>query len=98
MSPGLHVRFEAEQDLEAAAAWYAEQRLGLGQDFLDEILRSFQSIAEQPKRYPIVHRKTRRALVQRFPFGVFYRIEPDCIVVVAVMHGSRDPHHWKRRT
>lgn len=98
MSLRLHVRSEAEQDLEDAAAWYAEQRPGLGQEFLDETLRSFQQIAEQPRLYPIVHRDTRRALIHRFPFGVFYRIEPDFIVVVAVMHGSRDPQRWKRRT
>jgi plasmid stabilization system protein ParE len=98
MSLRLHVRPEAEQDLEDAAAWYAEQRPGLGQEFLDEALRSFRRIAEQPKLYPIVHRDTRRALIRRFPFGVFYRIEPDFITVVAVMHGSRDPQRWKQRT
>jgi plasmid stabilization system protein ParE len=98
MSLRLRIRPEAEQDLEDAAAWYAEQRPGLGQELLDEALWSFQQIAEQPRFYPIVHRDTRRALLRRFPFGVFYRIEPDFIVVVAVMHGSRDPQRWKQRT
>ena len=94
----LRVRPEAGQELEDAAAWYAEQQPGLGQEFLDEVLRSFRQIAEQPTFYPTVHRNTRRALIRRFPFGVFYRIEPDFIVVAAAMHGSRDPQRWKQRT
>lgn len=34
--------------------------------------------------YANMHRRTRRALTERFPFGVYYRIESDCVVVVAV--------------
>ena len=98
MSSRLCVRPEAERDLEDAATWYAEERPGLGQEFLDEAVRAFEQIAEEPRLYPFVHRTTRRALIRRFPFAVFYRVEPEFIVVVAVMHGSRDPQHWKQRT
>ncbi|BBI52527.1 hypothetical protein HORIV_49480 [Vreelandella olivaria] len=98
MSHRVYIRPEAEQDLEDAAAWYTQQRPGLGQAFLDEVVKSFEQIAEEPRLYPIVHRDTRRALISRFPFGVFYRIEVDFIVIVAVMHGSRDPQRWKQRT
>lgn len=97
MSLPVRVRPEAARDLEDAAAWYEEQRGGLGQEFLDEVRRSLQRVAEQPELYPTMHRKTRRALTHRFPFGVFYRVEASSIVVVAVMHGSRDPQRWKQR-
>jgi plasmid stabilization system protein ParE len=46
----------------------------------------------------MLHRETRRAVVRRFPFGVFYKVEEASIVVVAVMHGSRHPKQWKQRT
>lgn len=98
MSLALRVRSEAEQDLEDAAEWYEEQRTGLGREFLDEIFRSLRQVAEHPKLYPTVHRGTHRALIRRFPFGVFYRVEAGFIIVVAVMHGSRDPRRWKQRT
>ncbi|MGH8128195.1 MAG: type II toxin-antitoxin system RelE/ParE family toxin [Gammaproteobacteria bacterium] len=98
MSLELRVRPEAEQDIEDAATWYEEQRLGLGQQFLDEVLGTFRRITEQSGLYPIMHRSTRRALTHRFPFGVFYRVEEGFIVVVAVMHGSQDPQRWKERT
>lgn len=94
----VRLRPEAEQDLLEAAFWYEEQRPGLGIQFLDESLIIFSGIAEAPLMYPSVHRDTRRALMHRFPFGVYYRVENAAIVVVAVMHGSRDPRRWKKRT
>jgi len=93
----VRLRPEAEQDLSDAAVWYEERLAGLGHQFLDEALAAFTSIAEAPLRYPAVHRNTRRALMHRFPFGVYYRIENDTIVVIALMHGSRDPRRWKTR-
>jgi|SRR3990172_9177168 len=98
MTLEVRLRPEAEQDLADAAIWYDEQLPGLGRQFLDEMLVAFSSIAETPLMYPIIHRNTRRTLIHRFPFGVYYRVENSIIVVLAVMHGSRDPHRWKVRT
>jgi hypothetical protein len=39
----------------------------------------------------------RRCLTHVFPYGVLYTVEPDFILIVAVMHGSREPGYWKRR-
>ncbi|MHB8741524.1 MAG: type II toxin-antitoxin system RelE/ParE family toxin [Sulfuricaulis sp.] len=97
MTLEVRLRPEAEQDLSDAAVWYEGQLSGLGHQFLDEVLAAFSSLAEVPLRYPIVHRNTRRALIHRFPFGVYYQVENTAIVVLAVMHGSRDPHRWKIR-
>ena len=97
MTLELRLRAEAELDLADAALWYEEQRSGLGHQFLDEVLATFTIIAKTPLSYQLVHRNTRRALVHRFPFGIYYRIETSMIVVVAVMHGSRNPRHWKSR-
>ena len=98
MTLELRLRAEAELDLADAALWYEEQRSGLGHQFLDEVLAAFSMIADTPLTYQVVHRRTRRALVHRFPFGIYYRVETSVIVVVAVMHGSRNPRHWKSRT
>nr|VFJ56368.1 MAG: Plasmid stabilization system protein ParE [Candidatus Kentron sp. FW] len=94
----VHLRPEAEVDIEEAATWYAQQRDGLGDEFLDEVSRAFTLLADNPCMYPIIYRDTRRALIHRFPFGVHYRVEESTIVVVAVMHGSRHPKRWKDRT
>nr|WP_298521743.1 type II toxin-antitoxin system RelE/ParE family toxin [uncultured Halomonas sp.] len=93
----IRLRLEAHQDLEQAAQWYELQRQGLGHDFLDGVSATLDSILENPDAYPMVHRSTRRALISKFPFGIFYRVEVDVAVVIAVMHGSRHPRRWQAR-
>ena len=98
MSYPVRLRPEAEQDLAAAASWYEERQANLGGEFLDEFLAVLQRISENPTMYPIVHRSTHRAITNRFPFGVYFRIESDEVVILAVMHGSRNPRRWRERT
>jgi plasmid stabilization system protein ParE len=98
VSAAVYVRPEARDDIEQASTWYERQRPGLGDNFLEQVLDALDRIAENPETYPVVHRQTRRAVLRRFPFGVFYRVEVDAIVVIAIMHGSRDPRAWQRRS
>ncbi len=98
VSHRIHFRPEAESDIEKAAVWYEKQREGLGNDFLDELLIACDTILENPNLYPLVHRQIRRAVIQRFPFGIYYQLEEGFILIVAVMHGSRHPKRWQKRT
>jgi toxin ParE1/3/4 len=61
------VQPEAEADLIDAFGWYEWRQFGLGQDFLYEINRVFEGIAEHPLLAPQVWREARRALPRRFP-------------------------------
>ncbi|MCB1950311.1 Plasmid stabilization system protein ParE [Nitrosomonas marina] len=97
MKQNIYFRTEAEKDIKTAAAWYEKQNPGLGGQFLDEIQMMCTRIAANPSMFPIMHRKTHRAIIRRFPFGIFYRIEKTSIVVVAVMHASRHPEKWQTR-
>ncbi len=58
---------------------------------MDEILHTLKTIDETPFLYPFVHKEVRRALIHKFPFGVYYQTIEQSIVVLAVMHGSRNP-------
>ena len=97
MSLRVYIRSEAETDIEEAAIWYEKQRPGLGDEFLDELRSIFNTISETPAIYPVVHRGTRRALIRRFPFGVYFRIEDAQVIVFAIIHGSRHPRRWRQR-
>ena len=93
----VRLRPEAEADVSDAARWYEAQRSGLGSEFLDEVLRTLSSISEYPDLYPRVSGDVRRAVIRRFPFGVFYVMDESEVVVLAVMHGRRAPSRWKNR-
>ena len=73
----LAVHLRPEADIEEAAAWYEKQRERLGNEFLYEVPGACETISENPNLYPVVHRHTRRAVIYRFPFGIYYRIEEE---------------------
>lgn len=87
----------AAADVEYAYRWYEAQQTGLGEEFLAAVSAALASVAANPERFPVVHRQTRRALLRRFPYGFFYRIIDDQVVVVACMHARRDPRRWQSR-
>ena len=95
--PRLLLEPEAEADLEEAFAWYDSQRPGLGSEFFAEVARILQAIEQTPQQYSIIRGQTRRALVRRFPYAVFFVVDRDLIAVTAVMHGRRDPRRWQER-
>lgn len=97
MSRSLLVRLEAEQDLAEAFGWYEEQRPGLGSDFLLCVEAALTQICRNPRAFPIVHRSVHRALLPRFPYGVFFVLERERVVVLAVLHAKRNPRRWPRR-
>ena len=87
----------AAADINRAYARYEKERKGLGEEFLAEVNATAKLVRERPEAYPVIVRQTRRALIHRFPYGLFYRILDDTIVFVACFHTSRNPALWKRR-
>lgn len=88
---------EAEADVAEAHRWYAERGLGLGEEFLRSLDACLQAIVRFPESHSLAHRQVRRALLRRFPYCVFYLIEAERAVVVAVFHARRDPRAWQSR-
>lgn len=88
----------AAADVEDAYRWYEAQQAGLGEEFLAATGVVIESMMANPELFPVVHRETRRALLRRFPYGIYYRIVDDQIVIVACMHGRRDPRRWQPRS
>lgn len=94
---------EALDEIAEAAIWYEEQRDGLSTEFLLEIDRALARIAERPASFARlldvpVELVIRRALVDRFPFGlIFIELPGDKLRVIAVAHTKRRPGYWLRR-
>ncbi|MBF0235609.1 MAG: type II toxin-antitoxin system RelE/ParE family toxin [Desulfamplus sp.] len=83
----------AKNDLDLAFLWYERQRRGLGFDFLDCTEVALQNIIENPEMYQIRHSNFRSCVIRRFPFSIFYTIEPNEIVVHSVFDNRQDPQN-----
>jgi plasmid stabilization system protein ParE len=92
------VRFRAEAEAEAVEAqrWYESRRSGLGIGFAGALEHSLSRIAKNPAAFPKVRGETRRAVLQRFPYAIYFRVSDDAVVVLAV-HGRQHPERWHTR-
>ncbi len=87
---------EAEADVLTAATYYESERPGLGFDFLHEVERAVGLIANTPLAFTLVEHRVRRALLRRFPYGLFYEVGDDRDVIVAVVDLRQDPEEILR--
>lgn len=88
---------QADLEIEAAFQWYEKEQPGLGLEFLGELRATYNRIEEGPLQYQHLRSGVRRALLRRFPYAVYFAVEQSRIVVLAVLHASRDPAEWQRR-
>ena len=88
----------ASEEFADAVGWYEEQQPGLGAEFFDCVVQATSLIQARPEIGSLdSNRRTRRILVQRFPYQVVYSLTPDEIVILAIAHLKRRPGYWKSR-
>lgn len=93
----LFYQRRAQGDVREAYLWYEDQRRGLGEQFLAALKDAEDLASTFPASCAVVHRTTRRVLLKRFPYGLYFRMAGVRVIVVACYHCSRDPEGWKRR-
>lgn len=98
MNHPLILRPEVEEDLLNAYQWYDERVPDLGLRFLESVERTLTQIEHTPQGFAEVHEGVRRALIRTFPYGIYFSIEEEKTIVLAVVHSSRHPRVWMGRT
>ena len=94
----LSVRKEAEADIAEAYEYYESCRKNLGSDFILCIEESFARVTKNPIQYRQIYKNIHRALVRRFPYGIYYVVLGTDISVIGVIHVRKNPTHWQSRT
>lgn len=97
MRSSLRVSRRARRQIAEAANWYDQQRDGLGDRFDAEVTRCLRLLSVGPLLYQVVFHSTRRLLLPGFSYAILYRHDAVGIVVLAVVHTSRDPGQWRVR-
>jgi plasmid stabilization system protein ParE len=81
-------------DLAAGYDWYEAQRPGLGEEFLSAVQSTVTNIESYREMFAAVHGDVRRVIIPRFPFAIFYLVEPTRVVALRLLHTARDPKLW----
>ncbi len=87
----------AKTEFTEAVLYYNDQSEGLGYEFAVEVKRTIERIVQYPEAWSQLSKRTRRCRTNRFPYGLIYQIHENNILIVAVMHLSRNPVSWKKR-
>jgi len=87
----------AKAELTEAISYYNTQSEGLGYEFAAEVKRTLERILQYPDAWFELSKRTRRCRTNRFPYGVIYQVRGKILLIVAVMHLSREPETWKSR-
>ena len=61
-----------EGDLKEISAHYESKSQGLGAAFVDEFERQVRLLAATPTRWMVVEKDTRRCLMSRFPYIIYF--------------------------
>ena len=87
----------APNEVVEARSWYEVRSPISALGFARALDKAVGRIAAAPNRYPRAEHGTRRILLERYPFSVYYRQTPERIEVVAVPHQKRLPGYWRAR-
>ena len=90
-------RDEAADELDWAFEHYRTIHPDLAADLLVQFRRGVDRILTFPSAWQPLDETYRRYRLNRFPYGIVYRVEQELIVIVAFMNLSQKPDYWRAR-
>lgn len=94
----FRLKFSARalREVGEAREWYELQSSGLGEEFIAAMELQLKRLEQAPLLYAEIIPEVRRALLPRFPFGLFYTVRENLVHVLAVLHDARNPGRWPK--
>lgn len=90
----LVISSNAKNDFFEAISWYEDKREGLSIDFELCIEAGLFQIISNPFSFQERYKNVRINFIERFPYGIHYRIIQNKIEVLGFFHTSRNPTNW----
>jgi hypothetical protein len=91
------IQSSALVDLADGFDFYEEIERGLGGYFLDSLYSDIDSLQLYAGIHIIHFGKYHRLLSKRFPYGIYYLVKENTVLVRAVLDLRRDPKWLRRR-
>jgi toxin ParE1/3/4 len=87
----------ARDDIRHGEHFFEGRVAGLGEEFVDEVLATFDRIGDMPLGYGEAEEGVRAVGLRRFGYVVYYRSDGANAEILAVLHGGRQPAAWQAR-
>lgn len=86
---------EAAEELSESFDWYLERSEAAAEGFLAEVDHALWVISESPEIWPEFEARTRRYLMDRYPFSIIFSVREESVFIHALAHQSRKPGYWR---
>jgi toxin ParE1/3/4 len=93
----LVITQEAEQDIDEIYQWYELQKETLGNDFFFYLNTKINLIATSPFIFRSFYENVQVAKLNKFPYLIYYLVEQDDIIILAILHSKRDSEYIYKR-
>ena len=80
---------DAEENIRAVIRWYLNIQLELSFRFRAEIQGVLRRVAQNPYQFPLSKRLIRKALLRRFPYAIYFTLNAEGALVLAIFHQRR---------
>ena len=97
MSRKCRVTQSAKTDILECYNWYEEKIPGLGASCVEELDATFEQVTLHPHSWAEAYPGIRRAIVNVYPYLVFFAVEDSEVVVLAVVPAAQDPEFVRRK-
>jgi plasmid stabilization system protein ParE len=87
----IRIARAAETDLLEGFAFYEEQQAGIGEYFLDSLFADIDALTLFGGIHPKPDGRLHRTLAKRFPFAIYYDVQGENVIVVAVLDCRQNP-------
>jgi len=87
----IRLRKKALADVSRIRTWYRKIDPVLEDRFVRALNDGLDRIEAHPFGYQVVYRNTRRVILDKFPYSIYFLIQDTSVIVLAVIHHKRNP-------
>ena len=87
------VTYAAREETLDALNYYEDIRVGLGDDFIEDLEERYVAISENPYAYSYTDDRCilRDVVLTRFPYLIIFKIESESVIIISVHNTHRKP-------
>lgn len=101
MAHEVIIKQEAHNDISEAYNYYEDKQQGLGERFLNALIKRFDDLSQHPKHYSYIIEDPLQVLrdvrLEKFPYLVIFEIIDMNVIIYAVHNTYKNPSKKIRR-
>ena len=87
---------DAKFDVGEAILWYYNQNNDVSDEFKFYLSEGINRIFLNPSLFQFKYSDVRVHFIEKFPYGIHYKVNESILQIIGVFHTKRSPKNWDR--